>query len=107
VAVCGSTVSGPASVTGAAGPVLLGGASGTPCPADTVTGVVNLIGNVGDVTLGGATINGPAHIAGNGGRGEGGRIDTHCIDAQGLGEQVYNSRDAGHRPALGWSSTSQ
>jgi hypothetical protein len=68
VAVCGSTVSGPASVTGAAGPVLLGGASGTPCPADTVTGVVNLIGNVGDVTLGGATINGPAHIAGNGGR---------------------------------------
>ncbi len=63
VAVCGSTVSGPASVTGAAGPVLLGGASGTPCRADTVTGVVNLIGNVGDVTLGGATINGPAQLA--------------------------------------------
>jgi hypothetical protein len=38
-----------------------------PCPADTVAAVVNLIGNVGDVTLGGATINGPAHIAGNGG----------------------------------------
>jgi hypothetical protein len=68
VAVCGSTASGPASVTGAAGPVLLGGASGTPCPANTVTGVVNLIGNVGDVTLGGATINGPAHVARNGGR---------------------------------------
>jgi hexosaminidase len=65
VAVCGSAISGPASVTGAAGPVLLGGANGTPCPADTVTGLVTLTGNAGRVTLGGATISGPAHVAGN------------------------------------------
>jgi hexosaminidase len=68
LAVCGSTVSGPASVTGAAGPVLLGGGNGTPCTADTVTGLVTLTGDVGGVTLGGATISGPAHVAGNGGR---------------------------------------
>ena len=68
LAVCGSTVSGPASATGAAGPVLLGGANGTPCPADTVTGLVTLTGDAGGVTLGGATISGPAHVAGNGGR---------------------------------------
>ena len=68
LAVCGSTVSGPASATGAAGPVLLGGANGTPCPADTVTGLVTLTGDAGGVTLGGAIISGPAHVAGNGGR---------------------------------------
>jgi Putative Ig domain len=68
LAVCGSTVSGPASVTGAAGTVLLGGPGGTPCGADTVTGLVTLTNNNGGVTLGGATISGPAHVAGNGGR---------------------------------------
>ena len=68
LAVCGSTVSGPASVTGAAGPVLLGGPAGTPCGADTVTGLVTLTSNTGGVTLGGATISGPAHVASNGGR---------------------------------------
>ena len=68
LAVCGSTVSGPASVTGAPGPVLLGGANGTPCTADTVTGLVTLTGDADGVTLGGATISGPAHVAGNGGR---------------------------------------
>ena len=68
LAVCGSTISGPASVTGASGPVLLGGASGTPCTADTVTGRVTLTGDAGGVTLGGATISGPAHVADNGGR---------------------------------------
>lgn len=68
LAVCGSTVSGPASVTGAAGPVLLGGVNGTPCSADTVTGLVTLTGDAGGVTLGGATISGPAHLAGNGGQ---------------------------------------
>jgi Putative Ig domain len=65
LAVCGSTISGPASVTGASGPVLLGGANGTPCPGDTVTGLVTLTGDAGGVTLGGATISGPAHVAGN------------------------------------------
>ena len=68
LAVCGSTISGPASVTGAAGSVLLGGANGTPCTADTITGLVTLTGDAGGVTLGGATISGPAHVAGNGGR---------------------------------------
>ena len=68
LAVCGSTVSGPASVTGAAGPVLIGAANGTPCPADTITGLVTLTGDTGGVTMGGATISGPAYIAGNGGR---------------------------------------
>lgn len=67
LAVCGSTVSGPASVTGAAGPVLLGVANGTPCTADTITGLVTLTGDTGGVTMGGATISGPAYIAGNGG----------------------------------------
>ena len=64
---CGSMVSGPALVTGAAGPVLLGGASGTPCPADTITGLVTVTGGTGGVTLDGATISGPAHIVGNAG----------------------------------------
>ncbi len=68
LAVCGSTVSGPASATGAAGLVLLGGANGTSCTADTVTGQVTLTGDVGGVTLGGATISGPARVARNGGR---------------------------------------
>jgi Putative Ig domain len=67
LAVCGSTISGPASVTGASGPVLLGGANGTPCTADTVTGLLTLTGDAGGVTLAGATISGPAHVAGNGG----------------------------------------
>jgi hypothetical protein len=64
LAVCGSAVSGPASVTGAAGPVLLGG---TPCAADTITGLVTLTGDTGGVTLDGATISGPARITGNAG----------------------------------------
>ena len=68
LAVCGSTISGPASVTGASGPVLLGAANATPCPADTVTGLVTLTDDAGGVTLGGATISGPVHVAGNGGR---------------------------------------
>jgi Putative Ig domain len=68
LAVCGSTVSGPASVTGASGPVLLGGANGTPCTADTITGLVTLTRDAGGVTLGGTTISGPAHVAANGGR---------------------------------------
>jgi putative Ig domain-containing protein len=68
LAMCGSTVSGPASVTGASGPVLLGEANGTPCTADTVTGLVTLTGNTSSVTLGRATISGPAHVAGNRGQ---------------------------------------
>jgi hypothetical protein len=59
---------GPASVTGAAGPVLLGSANGTPCTADTMTGQVTLTGDVGGVTLEGATISGPARGAGNRGQ---------------------------------------
>jgi hypothetical protein len=68
LAMCGSMVSGPASVTGAAGPVVLGGASGAACTADTITGLVTLARDSGGVTLGGATISGPAHVAGNHGR---------------------------------------
>jgi hypothetical protein len=68
VAVCGSTIRGPASVIGAAGPVLLGGPAGTLCGADAVTGQVTLTGDTGGVTLGGAAVSGPAHVAGNGGR---------------------------------------
>jgi hypothetical protein len=68
LAVCGTTVSGPASATGAAGPVLLGGAHGTPCTADTITGLVTLTGDVGGVMLEGATISGPARVARNDGR---------------------------------------
>jgi hexosaminidase len=66
LALCGSKVSGPASVTGAAGPVMLGGA--TSCSADTITGLVTLTRDSGGVTLEGATISGPAHVAGNRGR---------------------------------------
>ena len=61
-------VSGPASVYYAAGPVLLGTANGTPCPADTITGVVTLTGDIGGVTMGGATISGPAYIGANSGQ---------------------------------------
>jgi len=67
LAVCGSTVSGPASATGAAGPVLIGGGNGTPCSADTITGLVTLVGNADGVTLGGATVSGPARVYANAG----------------------------------------
>jgi hypothetical protein len=72
LAMCGSMISGPAAVTGAAGPVVLGGASGgadgAPCTADIITGLVTLTGDSRGVTLEGATISGPAHVAGNDGR---------------------------------------
>lgn len=65
LAVCGTTINGPTSVTGATGPVVLGGARGTPCPADTITGLVTFSGDAGGATLSGATISGPVHVAGN------------------------------------------
>jgi hypothetical protein len=68
LAVCGSTISVPASVTRASGPVLLGRVNGTPCTADTVTGQVTHTRDADGVTLGGATISGPARITGNSGR---------------------------------------
>jgi hypothetical protein len=68
LALCGSKVSGPASVTGAAGPVMVGGANSTDCSADTITGLITLTRDTGGVTLEGATISGPARVAGNAGR---------------------------------------
>ncbi len=64
---CGTKVRGPASVSGATGPALLGGTSGAPCGKDAISGPVTLAGNTGGVVLARTTISGPASITSNSG----------------------------------------
>jgi hypothetical protein len=63
--VCGTTVTGPLSVSGASGPVLIGGGTGSPCGPDNIGGPVTLTSNTGGVTVAGNTIGGSLSCSSN------------------------------------------
>ena len=66
VRVCGSTVTGPITVTGSTGLVLIGGDAATgACAANFIVGPVSLTGNTAGVEFNGNMVIGPLTITGN------------------------------------------
>jgi MBG domain (YGX type)/Putative Ig domain len=65
VRICGSTVSGPLTVSGSTALVLVGGDAATgPCAGSTVFGPAELTGNQGGVEFNGNVVHGPLTISG-------------------------------------------
>ena len=68
VRICGATITGPLTITGSTGPVLVGGAG---CDPNTIIGPVRVTDNTGGVEVNGNTVDRPA--AGHRQRGAGAR----------------------------------
>ena len=65
VRICGSTPSGPLTVTGSTGLVLIGGDAATgPCAGNAQSGPVDLTNNRGGVEFNGNSVSGPLTISG-------------------------------------------
>jgi hypothetical protein len=68
VRICGATITGPLTITGSSGLVLVGGDAATgSCDPNTVAGPVTITGNGGGVELDGNTVVGPVRVTGNAG----------------------------------------
>lgn len=70
MSVCRSSLTGPVSVTGTAGYVLIGSQDGAAdCAGNTFQGPLGLVGNTGGLQASANTVTGPVHIDGNSGSG--------------------------------------
>jgi hypothetical protein len=63
--VCGSTLSGPLTITAAAGPVEVGGPAGSSCAPDQVRGHLAVLGARGPVHIGRTAVSGPILLMGD------------------------------------------
>jgi Tol biopolymer transport system component len=60
--ICGATITGPLTITGSTGPVLVGGEG---CAPNTVVGPVRVTDNTGGVEVSGNRVVGPLRVTGN------------------------------------------
>ena len=68
VRICGTTSTGPLTISGSTGPVLIGGPTANgPCAATMITGPATLTGNTAGVQIVGASVIGPLRVTNNNG----------------------------------------